>query len=114
MTVTYCVFYQGEAENKEAFIEHYRHTHVPILKQLPGIQSISLLVPEACEDPYPIQPGNFVLIAQMLFNSVEELERALGSEARKRARQDFVEFLPFEGKIWHQAMRIETTECLPE
>ena len=107
MSVCYLVFYRGHAKDAESFLEHYRRVHVPILKRFPRIQGIRLLTPVAWDDPHPVSPGGFSLIAQMRFRSVEDLENALRSEARREAREDFAGFGPFEGEIWHQAMEWE-------
>jgi hypothetical protein len=41
----------------------------------------------------------------MTFDTPADLERALKSEARRRAREDFGQFPKFSGKVTHQAMR---------
>lgn len=102
--LSYFVLYEGEAENKEAFLSYCRHRHVPILRQFPGIRSLVLHIPVPWQDPSPTKPDRFVLIAQMGFASQENLEKALGSEARAAARDDSGRFPPLHGLVYHQAM----------
>ncbi|MFQ5660634.1 MAG: EthD family reductase [Gammaproteobacteria bacterium] len=107
MTISYFVFYRGKADNQSAFVERYKKTHVPILKRFPGIKRVRVHTPVAWNDSQTINPGNFTLIAEMLFDSVEDLEAALHSEERNMAREDFRQFPAFDGVIWHQAMSCE-------
>lgn len=108
MTVSYFVRYEGEAKNASAFIEHYRTQHAPILARFPGIRELVLHTPIDWHDPCPVHPGNFVLLAQMVFDSREELLAALASSLRFEAREDFASFPPFDGEVFHQAMAGET------
>src|SRR5690242_8185757 len=103
VSASYFVRYEGQAENPEAFLSHYRDHHVPFLTSFPGIRRIVLHTPTAWEDPYPIKPDRFSLLVQMVFDSVEDLEKAVASEARATARRDFAQFPPFQGTVYHQA-----------
>ena len=76
-SVSYFVRYEGRAENQAAFLSHYRDHHVP--------------------------PDSFALLAQMVFATQDDLDRALRSEARAIARDDFGSFPPFHGLVFHQA-----------
>ena len=107
VSVNYLVFYRGRADDQQAFVERYRNEHVPILKRFPGIQGVSLLTPLDWQDIHPVNPGQFILIAQMKFATIEALELALQSAARDEAREDFKKFSAFGGEIWHQAMKLE-------
>jgi len=102
-SVSYFVRYEGRAESPEAFLARYREHHVPILARFPGIRRIILHTPAEWKDPFPVKPDCFTLIAQMVFDSAADLGRALHSEARALARQDFASFPPFEGTVYHQA-----------
>ena len=107
MSVNYLVFYRGRANDQQAFVDRYRDEHVPILKRFPDIQGISFLTPVEWQDKYPVNPGQFMLIVQMKFATIEALEIALQSTARDEAREDFKKFSAFGGEIWHQAMKQE-------
>ena len=104
MSVSYFVRYQGQSEDAEAFVKYYRERHVPILARFPGIERIVLHIPAAWQDPFPVKPDGFALIAQMVFSSSEALDRALRSEARALARSDFANFPAFHGTVHHQAV----------
>jgi uncharacterized protein (TIGR02118 family) len=107
MSVNYQVFYRGRADDQQVFVDRYRNEHVPILKRFPGILGVSLLTPLGWQDKHPVNSGQFMLIVQMKFATIEALENALQSEARDEAREDFKKFSAFGGEIWHQAMKLE-------
>ena len=107
MTVSYYVRYHGEAGDRDAFLAHYRDVHVPHLLCLPGIRSVILHHAVACNDPFPVEPGGDVLLAEMVFETIADLDDALASEARSAARADFASFPVFRGSITHQAMVAE-------
>jgi uncharacterized protein (TIGR02118 family) len=101
--ISYFVRYEGEAENQQAFLAYYRDRHAPILARFPGIRRIVLHTPAACQDPFPVKPDRFALVAQMIFDTKEDLDNALHSEERAIAREDFGSFPPFRGLVYHQA-----------
>ena len=107
MPASYFVRYEGQAENADAFLAYYRNSHVPILARFPGIRRIVLHTPVPYRDPYAVNPDRFCLLAQMVFDSPEDLERALCSDARAQARADFAGFPPFHGAVYHQAVLSE-------
>lgn len=104
MSVSYFVRYEGQAEDAEAFLARYREKHAAILVRLPGIRRIVLHTPVAWHDPFPVNPDRFALLAQMEFETQEDLDRALQSQARASARDDFANFPPFHGVVYHQAV----------
>jgi uncharacterized protein (TIGR02118 family) len=107
MAVSYLVRYEGTPEDPERFHGYYATTHARILQGMPGIRSLILHRPIAWNDPFPVQAGAVQLLAQMVFGSSADLDRALASEARLRAREDFANFPPFTGTVRHQALRQE-------
>ena len=107
MSVSYFVRYEGQAENAEAFLAHYRDRHVPILARFLGIRGIVLHTPIAWHDPFPVNAERFALLAQMIFDTVDDLNQALASEPRATARADFAAFPPFHGVVHHQAVASE-------
>ena len=102
--VSYFVSYRGTSPDAEAFLQHYRGRHAEILRRFPGIRGLVLHTPVDWTDPYPVNPGGRILLAQLQFESVAALDAALASEARARAREDFRSFPPFDGTVTHQAM----------
>ena len=107
MNASYFVRYEGQAEDPEAFLAHYREHHVPLLQRFPGIRRIVLHTPVAWQDPYPIRPDRFSLLVQMEFASLADLEAAVASAAREAARRDFAQFPAFHGVVYHQAAATE-------
>jgi uncharacterized protein (TIGR02118 family) len=101
--ISYFVRYEGKAEDEEAFLAHYRDRHSPILARFPGIRRIVLHTPTMWHDPFPVKPDRFALVAQMIFDTKEDLDNALQSEERAFAREDFSAFPPFHGVVYHQA-----------
>jgi uncharacterized protein (TIGR02118 family) len=108
MAVSYLVSYAGTSADETAFHARYRDVHAPILRTMPGIQSLILHRPVASRDPFPVIPGGLHLLAQLVFPSVAALDGALASEARRRARADFAAFPAFTGTVFHQAMESQT------
>jgi uncharacterized protein (TIGR02118 family) len=102
--VSYFVSYRGSSPAADAFLGHYREHHSEILKHFPGIRGLVLHTPVDWTDPYPVNPGGRLLLAQLQFESVQALDAALASEARARAREDFRTFPAFDGTVTHQAM----------
>lgn len=102
--VSYFVSYRGSTVEPDAFIARYASVHARFLAAFPGIRALVLHTPVAWSDPFPVNPGGRLLLAQMTFDSAVALDFALASEARARAREDFQHFPAFEGTVTHQAM----------
>jgi len=71
--VSYFVRYEGQAENQEEFVRYYRERHAPILARFPGIRSIVLHQPAEWHDRFPVNPDRFSLLAQMIFDTEDDL-----------------------------------------
>ena len=104
MSVSYFVRYRGRVGDPDAFAGYYRERHAAILKDFPGLKDLVLHRPAAALDPFPTRPGGSFFLAQMTFDSADALNRALASEARARARDDFANFPRFDGEVTHEAM----------
>jgi uncharacterized protein (TIGR02118 family) len=105
--VSVCYFVRYEIENSEEFLRHYREVHVPIVARWPGLQRMVIHTPMDWNDPFPVNRGKAVLLAQLEFESVEAMNRAFASRERAEAREDFNRFMTFEGTVTHQAMKAE-------
>ena len=103
VSVSYFVRYEGRAESRQEFMAHYRDRHVPLLARFPKIRRVLLHMPTPWQDAYPIQPDTFAILVQMEFDSLEDLEAAVGSPARAEARRDFGQMPPFQGTVYHTA-----------
>ncbi|HEX4410160.1 MAG TPA: EthD family reductase [Xanthobacteraceae bacterium] len=102
--LSYFVRYQGEASDADQFGAYYETIHGKILREFPNIQSLHLHRPAPSVDPCPVNRGDSILLAQMIFRSSGDLDEALKSEARRKARDDFRRFPPFRGIVTHEAM----------
>jgi uncharacterized protein (TIGR02118 family) len=102
--MSYFVRYRGASPNPKAFHTYYETQHAEILMKFPNIRSLILHRPAAWTDPFPVRPGGTMLLAQMQFDSADDLDNALRSQARRLARDDFQRFPPFDGEVTHEAM----------
>ena len=107
MSVSYFVRYEISPRDPQAFLDHYRTVHVPILARWPGMRRVVLHTNLPARDPMSTQPGGAFLLAQLEFESQADLEAAFASPERVEARRDFHAFPPFEGTVTHQAMLSE-------
>ena len=107
MTVSYFVRYEIAVPNLEAFLERYRKVHVPLVSKWPGLQRMILHTPIPWKDTAAVNPGNAVLLAQLVFEDEQALRKAFASPERAAARDDFKRFMTYEGQVRHQAMRSE-------
>ena len=101
MSASYIVRYHGTAPDPRAFVNHYRKSHAPILQKFPGIGSLVLHQGADFTDPFPVNPGGNLLIAEMTFDGLPSLNAALASSARAEARDDFGNFPAFDGEVTH-------------
>ena len=107
MSVSYFVRYDIQAGDIEGFMERYRKVHVPLVARWPGLRRIVLHTPIGWNEPFPVNRGKAVLLAQLEFDDQESLEKAFASRERAAARQDFKRFPSYEGSVTHQAMASE-------
>ena len=106
--VSYFVRYRGSANDPQAFNAYYEEQHAALLRQFPHIRSLVLHRPAHANDPFPVRHGGTFLLAQMQFDNPNDLDAALRSDARRRARDDFHNFPPFSGEVTHEAMIAKT------
>lgn len=107
MSVSYFVRYDITAPELEGFLERYKKVHVPLVAGWPGLQRMIIHTPVDWKDPFPVNRGKAVLMAQLEFASEEAMNKAFASPERAAAREDFKRFMTFEGTVTHQAMRSE-------
>jgi len=104
MSVSYFVRYDIESSDLDAFVRRYRDVHAPLVARWPGLRRMVLHTPLAWRDPFPVNPGKAVLMAQLEFESEAAMNAAFASPERAEAREDFERFPRFEGSVVHQAM----------
>src|SRR5690242_8730285 len=102
--VSYFVRYRGASSTPADFLAYYETRHAEILRQFPNIRSLILHHPAAWTDPFQVRRGETMLLAQMQFDSLGDLDSALQSPSRRLARDDFHRFPPFDGEVTHEAM----------
>ena len=113
MSVSYFVRYDIEVADLPAFLRRYREEHVPLVATWPGLRRMVLHTPLAWRDPFPVNAGKAVLMAQLEFETQAALDEALAGRERAVAREDFQKFARFEGKVIHQAMAQEEVYRAP-
>lgn len=107
MSVSYFVRYEIAVPDLKAFVERYHAVHVPLVTAWPGLQRMVIHTPAGWNDPFPVNRGKAVLMAQLEFETEEAMNQAFASRERAEAREDFKRFMTFEGSVVHQAMRSE-------
>src|SRR5258706_2391130 len=107
MSVSCFVRYDITVADLPSFLERYRKFHVPMVTNWPGLRRMVLHTPLEWKDPFPVNRGKAVLMAQLEFDSLEAMNAAFASRERAEAREDFKRFMTFEGSVTHQGMAIE-------
>ena len=72
----------------EAFDAHYRDVHLPIINRYPNLRDVRLSSPEGVAG----QPAPYYLMAEMVFDTDEDLAAALGSDAGRESAKDLRTF----------------------
>jgi uncharacterized protein (TIGR02118 family) len=79
----------GHPEDPTAFDHHYRKAHIPLVKRMPHLRhfevSRSVSVPGDEQSPY-------YLVAEMVYESEEDLRESLASQAGTDAVEDVATF----------------------
>jgi uncharacterized protein (TIGR02118 family) len=78
----------GKPDDPAAFDQHYTSTHAPLADKIPGLRSFTyrhLATLDGSEPPY-------YLIAELAFDSLEDLQAGLGSEEGQAAVADAPNF----------------------
>ena len=108
MGVSYFVRYAGESSDGAAFMEHYRTRHAELLKRYPRIRGCKLHHPIEWNDPVQVNKDRIFILAELVFDSIEDLNFSLASEARQDSRKDFNNFPKLNnGEIRHLAVETE-------
>ena len=107
MSCSYLIHYRGQPTDSAAFLEHYRRVHGPIMRRYPNIRGCLLHHAIPWVDPVSVRPDGLFVMAELKFDSIEELNQALAAEVRQESRRDFQNFPSFEGQIRHQAISTE-------
>jgi uncharacterized protein (TIGR02118 family) len=103
--VSFVVRYYRPIEEEEAFNNHYFAHHPPIMVHFPRIRNILCYIPVEYRDANQVASTNSFLGNEIVFDSVEDLNTALTSEARHELREDYYSFPPHNGETSHHAMQ---------
>ncbi len=74
----------GIPKDIEAFEKHYRETHTPITKKIPGLEK--LVINRVLGSPQG-KPTKY-LIAEMIFKDKETLDKAMASPETRQSGRD--------------------------
>ncbi len=96
LVVTY-----GNPEDPEAFDAHYRDTHVPLVKQMPGLQQFSIGKAQPV-DPRTTAP---YLVAELDFESAEAMGAAFASPEGQATAADVANFATGGATMSHFAIQ---------
>lgn len=103
--VSFVVRYYRPIENETLFNEHYFAHHPPIMVRFPRIRNILCYEPVTWRDANQITPTNSFLGNEIVFDTIEDLDAALSSDARHELREDYHGFPPHHGQTSHHAMQ---------
>ncbi|MBI3454342.1 MAG: EthD family reductase [Candidatus Rokubacteria bacterium] len=92
------VIYQGRAKDPVAFDGYYWSKHLPTVARWPRIRRITLAKGQPGEEIYQI--------CDLYFDSIDDLQGALGSPERKVSLEDVQHFPPFEGQVKRQVFEL--------
>jgi uncharacterized protein (TIGR02118 family) len=75
-------------DDPAAFDVHYREVHTPMVRRYPGLRDLRLIRPDGVAGRDPA----FYLVAEMAFDSRDDLDAALASDAGRESGLDLRNF----------------------
>lgn len=76
-------------KDKAAFDRHYAATHIPLAKKIPGLRSYDI---SSGPVSTPAGPSDYHLVATLGFDSLADIQKALGSPEGQAAAGDLGNF----------------------
>ena len=76
-------------DDPEAFLEHYRNVHMPLVEKIPGLAGATVNM--ATGAPMGGEPEYF-LIAEMRYPDEETFKKAMASDENRAAGKDLMSF----------------------
>lgn len=107
MAVDYFVMFSGSGVDPIEFRDHYKRRNAAALRALPGARLVLLHTPMPSHDPFLADKDPPLLLVQVKFDTTEAAEAALGSEARRRIRDDFDGMPVKDGRVVHETLLAE-------
>ncbi|WP_194893099.1 EthD family reductase [Catenulispora pinisilvae] len=77
------LFLWEQPTDPEAFEKHYREVHIPLARKLPGLRSYAIT-----DDPQPVRGEPYYRIAELRWDSMDELRTAFASPAGQACAED--------------------------
>ncbi len=108
---SYLVSYEGEAEDLNAWLDHYITQHPPIMARFPGIREIEVCTRIDWRSFLPWPRSGSMLRNKVVFDDAAALSAALASPVRHEMREDYKSLPPFTGPVLHDPMM--SVELLP-
>ncbi len=103
-SVSFVVRYYRPIEREQEFTDYYIGHHPPIMTRFPRIRNIYCYLPVALPEAFAVARSGCFLGNEIVFDSNEDLNAALNSDARHELREDYKHFLPHQGEVTHHAM----------
>ena len=75
-------------DDREAFDAHYRDVHSPIVARYPNLREVRVTRPRGVGG----RPSPFHLMAEMMFDTADDLDAALASDAGAESARDLRNF----------------------
>ena len=98
MSHAYLVMYEGKPDDPEAFFRYYLDHHIPIVRSFPKIRRVEI--------QRGVDGGDFFMITRLIFDTLEDLNAAIASPERERARADMANFPSFQGTVRRQIFQL--------
>lgn len=96
--VRFSVIYEGKPEDPAAFDAYYWTQHLPTVTRWPRVRRIEVARG---------RPGDPIYqVADIYFDTPEDLEAALASPERQVSAEDVKRFPPFHGQIRRQVFEV--------
>ena len=103
--ISYVVRYHYPANDVARFIDYYTSHHPQIERRFPRIANIMCYLPIKWRDPTSLPYLGYMLGNEVVFESVEDLGKALTSPVIDEMSADFRQFPPFQGPSTHYPMQ---------
>jgi uncharacterized protein (TIGR02118 family) len=87
--MTQLLIMYNQPANPAAFDDYYFGTHVPIFAQAPGIRAVTFSQGSVTK---LVGTSDIYLVAEVTFDTMDDLQAALASEAGQAAVADFPNF----------------------
>jgi hypothetical protein len=110
---SFLVSYPGEADDLNAWLNHYVASHPPVMRRFPGVRQIEILSRIDWIDAVPIERAAAMQRNRVVFDTPQALTAALQSPVRHELHAHYHRFPPFSGGSLHFPMWTETIAPAP-